>query len=113
MYVDLTSSSPEAMKRAARKVEATGAFFVDGALMGPVPAEGHRVLTFVSGARAEEAAATLNRYGMNLRSVGPEPGQASAIKLIVSIATKGFGGLLSRCSWPRTISGWRRRCSRS
>jgi 3-hydroxyisobutyrate dehydrogenase-like beta-hydroxyacid dehydrogenase len=94
VYIDLTSSSPETMKAAARKVEATGAFFVDGALMGPVPAEGHRVLTFVSGARAEAAAATLNRYGMNLRSVGPEPGQASAIKLIVSIATKGFGGLL-------------------
>ena len=31
---------------------------------------------------------------MNLRVVGPEPGQASAIKLILSIATKGFGGLL-------------------
>ncbi len=94
VYIDLTSSSPETMKAAAGQIEATGARFVDGALMGPVPAEGHRVLTFVSGARAEEAAATLNRYGMNLRPVGPEAGQASAIKLILSIATKGFGGLL-------------------
>jgi 3-hydroxyisobutyrate dehydrogenase-like beta-hydroxyacid dehydrogenase len=94
VYIDLTSSSPEAMKAATRLIEAKGAIFVDGALMGPVPTAGHRILTFVSGARAEEAAATLNRYGMNLRSVGPEPGQASAIKLIVSIATKGFGGLL-------------------
>jgi 3-hydroxyisobutyrate dehydrogenase-like beta-hydroxyacid dehydrogenase len=94
VYIDLTSSSPETMKAAARKVEATGAFFVDGALMGPVPAEGHRILTFASGPQAEAAATALNRYGMNLRVVGPEPGQASAIKLIVSIATKGFGGLL-------------------
>jgi 3-hydroxyisobutyrate dehydrogenase-like beta-hydroxyacid dehydrogenase len=94
VYLDLTSSSPEVMERAASLIEAKGAVFIDGALMGPVPAEGHRVLTFVSGAQAEEAAATLNRYGMNLRPVGPESGQASAIKLIVSIATKGFGGLL-------------------
>ena len=94
VYLDLTSSSPEAMKAAAQLIEATGAFFVDGALMGPVPAEGHRVLTFVAGPQAEAVAAALNRYGMNLRVVGTEAGQASAIKLILSIATKGFGGLL-------------------
>jgi 3-hydroxyisobutyrate dehydrogenase-like beta-hydroxyacid dehydrogenase len=94
VYLDLTSSSPEAMKAAAQLIEATGALFIDGALMGPVPAEGHRVLTFVAGPQAEAVAATLNRYGMNLRVVGADAGQASAIKLILSIATKGFGGLL-------------------
>jgi 3-hydroxyisobutyrate dehydrogenase-like beta-hydroxyacid dehydrogenase len=94
VYLDLTSSSPEEMKAAARRIEATGALFVDGALMGPVPVEGHKVLTFVSGGQAEAVAAKLNGYGMNLRTVGPEPGQASAIKLILSIATKGFTGLL-------------------
>ena len=46
VYVDLTSSSPEAMKDAARQIEASGALFIDGALVGPVPAERHRVLTF-------------------------------------------------------------------
>jgi 3-hydroxyisobutyrate dehydrogenase-like beta-hydroxyacid dehydrogenase len=94
VYVDLTSSSPDAMRDAGRLVEATGARFVDGALMGPVPAEGHRVLTFVAGPQAEAVAGALNKIGMNLRVVGPEAGQAVAIKLILSIATKGFGGLL-------------------
>jgi 3-hydroxyisobutyrate dehydrogenase-like beta-hydroxyacid dehydrogenase len=32
---------------------------------------------------------------MNFKAVGEEPGQASAIKLILSIATKGFGALLA------------------
>jgi len=94
VYIDLTSSSPDAMKAAARLVEAKGAVFVDGALTGPVPAEGHKVLTFVAGPQADAVATALNRIGMNLRVVGAEAGQASAIKLILSIATKGFTGLL-------------------
>ncbi|MHB8770038.1 MAG: NAD(P)-binding domain-containing protein [Syntrophales bacterium] len=94
-YVDLTSSSPRDMQAAAGLVEAAGASFVDGALMGPVPAAGHRVLTFLAGPQAEAAAAALNGIGMNCRSVGAEAGQAAAIKLILSIATKGFGGLLA------------------
>ena len=93
-YVDLTSSSPREMQAAARLIEATGSFFIDGALMGPVPAEGHKVLTFLAGPQAEAAAAALNGIGMNCRTVGQEAGQAAAIKLILSIATKGFGGLL-------------------
>ena len=94
VFVDLTSSSPEEMKAAARRIESTGAVFVDGTIMGPVPVEGHKVLIFVSGGQAETVAAKLNAFGMNLRNVGTEPGQSSAIKLILSIATKGFAGLL-------------------
>ncbi len=94
VYVDLTSSSPRDMQAAAKLIEAAGASFVDGALMGPVPAEGRRVLTFLAGPQAEAVAAALNGIGMNCRSVGAEAGQAAAIKLILSIATKGFGGLL-------------------
>ena len=94
VYLDLTSSSPEEMRHAARLVEAAGAAFVDGVMTGSLPIEGYKVLTYLSGHEAEGVAQRLNGYGMNLRVAGREPGQASAIKLILSVATKGLESLL-------------------
>lgn len=93
-YLDLTSSSPEDMSHIAALVEPTGAKFVDGAIMGAVPLAGHRVLIYAAGPHSEEAARLLNAWGMNVQAVGGEPGEASAIKLILSVATKGWGALL-------------------
>jgi len=94
IYLDLTSSFPGDMKAASALVELTGTRFVDGAMMGAVPFYGHKVLIYVSGPYAGEVAQILNEWGMNVQVVGKEPGQASAIKLILSIATKGFEALL-------------------
>ena len=94
VYLDLTSSFPDDMKVIANLVEPTGAKFTDGAMMGALPIYGHKVLIFVAGPYAEEAAHALNQRGMKLKVVGAEPGQASAIKLILSISTKGLGSLL-------------------
>jgi len=94
IYLDLTSSFPDDMKVIGALVEPTGAKFADGAMMGALPIYGHKVLIYVAGPSAEEAARILNRRGMNLQAVGKEPGQASAIKLILSISTKGLEALL-------------------
>jgi 3-hydroxyisobutyrate dehydrogenase-like beta-hydroxyacid dehydrogenase len=94
IYLDLTSSFPEDMKAASAVVEPTGAGFVDGAIMGALPISGHKVLIYASGSHAEEAARLLNLRGMNLHVVGQEPGRASAIKLILSISSKGLEALL-------------------
>ncbi len=93
-YLDLTSSFPEDMKAASALVEPAGAKFVDGAIMGAVPISGHKVLIYTAGSHAEEAARLLNPRGMNLQPVGKEPGRASAIKLILSISSKGLEALL-------------------
>jgi 3-hydroxyisobutyrate dehydrogenase-like beta-hydroxyacid dehydrogenase len=94
LYLDLTSSFPEDMKAASALVEPTGAGFVDGAVMGALPISGHKVLIYASGPRAEEAARLLNQRQMNLHVVGPDPGRASAIKLILSISSKGLEAIL-------------------
>jgi 3-hydroxyisobutyrate dehydrogenase-like beta-hydroxyacid dehydrogenase len=93
-YLDLTSSFPEDMKAASALVEPTGARFVDGAIMGALPISGHKVLIYAAGPHAEEAARFLNQRGMNVQPVGQEPGRASAIKLILSISSKGLEALL-------------------
>jgi 3-hydroxyisobutyrate dehydrogenase-like beta-hydroxyacid dehydrogenase len=94
IYLDLTSSFPNDMKAIAALVEPTGARFTDGAMMGALPIYGHKVLIYVAGPYAQEAARILNQRGMNLQPVGKEPGQASAIKLILSISTKGLEAFL-------------------
>ncbi len=93
-YLDLTSSFPEDMKSVAAMVKDGGAHFVDGAMMGALPVHGHKVLIYVAGNQAQTAARRLNAIGMNVKVVGSEPGQASAVKLILSVATKGFGSIL-------------------
>ena len=93
-YLDLTSSFPEDMKSVAAMVKTSRAHFVDGAMMGALPVHGHKVLIYVSGNQAETVARRLNAIGMNVKVVGREPGQASAVKLILSVATKGFGSIL-------------------
>ena len=93
-YLDLTSSFPEDMKSVAAMVKDGGAHFVDGAMMGALPVHGHKVLIYVAGKQAQKAARRLNAIGMNVKVVGSEPGQASAVKLILSVATKGFGSIL-------------------
>jgi 3-hydroxyisobutyrate dehydrogenase-like beta-hydroxyacid dehydrogenase len=95
IYIDLTSSFPDDMKTIASMVDPCGVNFVDGAMMGALPVHGHKVLIYVSGPQAEAAVGLLNQAGMNLKVIGREVGQASAVKLILSIATKGFGSLLT------------------
>lgn len=93
-YLDLTSSFPDDMKTISALVSPSGAHFVDGAMMGPLPLYGHRVLIYAAGAQAPAVEAQMNRLNMNLKAIGTEPGQASAVKLILSIVTKGLGSLL-------------------
>jgi 3-hydroxyisobutyrate dehydrogenase-like beta-hydroxyacid dehydrogenase len=94
MYFDLTSSTPAAMQRAKCSIEAAGGVFVDGAIMASVPVYRHKVLIYASGAAAEPLSLQLNRYGMNIRVVGERPGDASAVKLLVSVVSKGLEALL-------------------
>lgn len=94
IYVDLTSSLPDNMKIISSIVTSYGAEFVDGAIMGAVPIKGYKVLIYISGPKAEDVMQSLNSVGMNLKNVGDEPGQASSIKLMLSIFTKGLGALL-------------------
>ncbi|MHB8916705.1 MAG: DUF1932 domain-containing protein [Desulfocucumaceae bacterium] len=94
VYLDLTSSQPSSMERVARTIEISGGMFVDGAIMASVPVFRHHVLIYTSGKAAKQLALKMNQYGMNIQVVGDRPGEASAIKLLVSVASKGLEALL-------------------
>jgi 3-hydroxyisobutyrate dehydrogenase-like beta-hydroxyacid dehydrogenase len=94
LLVDVTASSGEAKKRRAPSVEATGAAFVDVALMGPVSTNGIRVPALVSGPGAETFRERFAPLGMSLEVVSAQAGDASAVKMIRSVFTKGIMALL-------------------
>ncbi|HWQ62467.1 MAG TPA: NAD(P)-binding domain-containing protein [Negativicutes bacterium] len=112
IYLDLTSSTPAAMQRAKSSLEASGGVFVDGAIMASVPVYRHKVLIYVSGPAAKQLLLLLNQYGMNIRVVGERAGDASAVKLLVSVVRRDWKLFWLKCSWPRTIFMPKSKCWR-
>jgi 3-hydroxyisobutyrate dehydrogenase-like beta-hydroxyacid dehydrogenase len=98
LFLDLNSASPATKKRAAAIVEASGADYVEGAVMAAVYGPGIAVSILAGGLAAERAVACLNPLGMNLTTVAQEPGRASAIKLCRSIIIKGLETLMVDCA---------------
>ncbi|MEO3884681.1 DUF1932 domain-containing protein [Nonomuraea sp. B5E05] len=94
VFTDWNSGSPGLKRELAGMVSRTGARFADGAVMGAVPPARHRVPVLLSGDGAEALAATVEGLGFNLEVIGPEPGQASAVKMMRSLLIKGLEALL-------------------
>jgi 3-hydroxyisobutyrate dehydrogenase-like beta-hydroxyacid dehydrogenase len=96
-YVDLNSVSPATKRAVERAVAASGAHFVEAAVMARVSPHAHRVPILLAGADAEAIAARLNAIGMRTEAVGNRVGQASANKMLRSIMIKGIEALLIEC----------------
>lgn len=93
IVLDINSVSPGCKAEAAARVRATGAAYVDMAVMAPVHPRLHRTPVFVAGDLAGPAEAALRSLGFDFRIAGPEPGQAAAIKMIRSLFVKGVEAL--------------------
>ena len=90
-FLDLNLASPATKRRAAVLVAASGADYVEGAVMAPIAAEPRLQFPF-SGASpaAARTADALNALGMNIRPVSEDIGKASAMKLCRSIHDQGY-----------------------
>lgn len=97
LYADLNSVSPAVKQAIARTVTASGARFVEIAMMAPVPPYGHRVPILVGGEAAEEFAGRMVPYGMRIEIASREVGTAAATKMFRSIMVKGMEALITEC----------------
>ncbi|MFQ5618661.1 MAG: DUF1932 domain-containing protein [Rhodospirillales bacterium] len=98
IYMDLNSTSPAVKQEAAAIVSATGARFVEAAVMAGVPPLGHKVPMLLCGEAAPELVARLSAYGMCVEDFGPEIGRAAATKMFRSIVVKGLEALFLECA---------------
>lgn len=93
IYADVSTSTATDKKKIAEAVEAQGAYFVDGALMGGLSVQRHKVPTLVSGSGSAQFVRLLTPYKMSLTKVSDIAGDAVAVKLVRSIAMKGLASL--------------------
>lgn len=93
LYVDATTNSAANMEKAAALV-GDGAKFIDAAILAPVDLMGIKSPFVACGPHAAEFRDCMTPHGLVIRVVGNAPGDASAMKLIRSVLTKGLAAIL-------------------
>jgi 3-hydroxyisobutyrate dehydrogenase-like beta-hydroxyacid dehydrogenase len=90
VYADLNTGPPELKLELAALAAGAGALFADVALLGPVPARGLGTPTLASGSGAQGFAAALGSFGMPVKVVSDQAGDAATMKLVRSVFMKGL-----------------------
>ncbi len=93
VLLDINSVSPAKKRSNAALVEASGADYVEAAVMAPVPPQRLKVPMLLGGRRAGDVAQQLRGVGMNATALSDRIGVASAVKMCRSIVIKGLEAL--------------------
>ena len=95
VFVDLNATEPGAKKEIGAIIEASGASFVEGALLGAVGVTGAKTEILLGGPHARAAEKALaGELGLNARFYSEEIGKASTFKMLRSVFSKGMEALL-------------------
>lgn len=94
LYVDLTTASAQVKQRLGEDMLNEKRTFIDGAIMGALKVYQHKVPIMVSGTGSTSLIDWGKSAHMNLTYAGDLPGDATNIKFIRSIFTKGLSALL-------------------
>ena len=94
LYVDANAVSPQTAGKVARIVEADGARYVDGGIIGPPPDKPGSTRLYLSGPYADEARQLFDGTALDARVVTEGPFSASAVKMAYAGWTKGSAALL-------------------
>jgi 3-hydroxyisobutyrate dehydrogenase-like beta-hydroxyacid dehydrogenase len=92
LYADCNAVSPRTVRAIAEVITAAGSRFVDAGIIGSPPRQEGTTRFYASGPDVEEFA-ELGRYGLDVRPLGLEIGQASGIKMCYAAFTKGTTAL--------------------
>lgn len=90
VYLDLNTTTPDVKREIGRIIEAGGGHPIDGAICDPAEVYGHKVVTLISGPEARRLSEAMARYGMQLQVLSEHVGDASALKVVRSVFTKGL-----------------------
>ncbi|KZE15234.1 NAD(P)-dependent oxidoreductase [Priestia aryabhattai] len=93
IYVDVSASTPIVKQKIDINIQEKNAFFVDAAMLGPLPVYKHKVPISASGNGVDRLISLMTPYSMDITKVSEKPGDASAVKLIRSIYMKGVVAL--------------------
>jgi 3-hydroxyisobutyrate dehydrogenase-like beta-hydroxyacid dehydrogenase len=94
LYLDANAVSPATAVRIGAEVEAAGATFVDGGIVGPAPRQEGTTRLFLAGGRAPEVAAWFEDGPLDTVVLPGVAGDASALKAAYAGWTKASTALL-------------------
>ena len=90
VYVDLNAINPVTAAEVAEAIEATGARFVDGGIIGGPPRAGYDGPTYYVSGPDAKAVETLAAFGLKIKALVGPVGAASALKMSYAGITKGL-----------------------
>jgi 3-hydroxyisobutyrate dehydrogenase-like beta-hydroxyacid dehydrogenase len=88
IYVDANAVSRETAERIGATVTKAGASFVDGGIIGAPVKQAGTTRLYLSGSRAPEVEELFAASMLDARAIGPNPGAASALKVVYAAWTK-------------------------
>jgi 3-hydroxyisobutyrate dehydrogenase-like beta-hydroxyacid dehydrogenase len=94
LYLDVNAVSPTTARRIGSDVEAAGATFVDGAIVGPAPRRAGTTRLFLAGGSAAEVATWFADGPLDTVLLPGAAGDASALKAAYAGWTKASAALL-------------------
>ncbi|HXJ83626.1 MAG TPA: DUF1932 domain-containing protein [Candidatus Methylomirabilis sp.] len=95
LYVDGNAVAPETAREIGRVVEAAGARFVDGGIIGPAARKRGTTRFYLSGSAAPEIAVLFSAGPIDAIVLDAPAGAASALKMAYAGWTKGSSALLA------------------
>jgi 3-hydroxyisobutyrate dehydrogenase-like beta-hydroxyacid dehydrogenase len=93
LYLDANAIAPERVRRICQTLEAAGATFVDGGIVGGPAWKPGTTCLYLSGREAETVAALFSAGPLSVRVIGDQIGTASALKMCYAARTKGTTAL--------------------
>ena len=97
-FFDLNSCAPSSKQEACENIQIFDGCYVDVAVMAPVSAKKHLVPLMISGDKAFQARAILEKLPMDVKIIEGPVGRASSIKMVRSIMVKGLEALTAECA---------------
>ena len=95
LFAECNALSPETTKSMEQIITGVGGNFVDASIIGGPPRNGISPRFYTSGPNASEFE-QMREFGLDVRNIGPNTGQASGIKLCYAAMTKGTAALHSQ-----------------
>ncbi|MEO8609396.1 MAG: DUF1932 domain-containing protein [Chloroflexota bacterium] len=95
LFIDANAISPQKAQQIGEVMNAAGASFVDGGIIGGPAWKPNTTWLYLSGERADQAADYFAAGPLETRVIGDSIGKASALKICFAAYTKGTTALLS------------------
>jgi 3-hydroxyisobutyrate dehydrogenase-like beta-hydroxyacid dehydrogenase len=92
-YVDCNAVSPATVRKVEAIIRVAGSAFIDAGIIGGPPSGMDSGTRFYCSGPDTSAFEALREYGLDVRVVGPEVGQASGLKMVYAASTKGTTAL--------------------